>query len=300
MEISDLDGTVYYLSKVITKRNLLGVRNYEFEVLKIDQESTQAYRFKKGDISYGTLRLRIDKLDNTLKAIGTYSETSDYYDKGIVMVSFDSQNLEEFTTTLSPFPDDLIAQKYGNTKKRELRQYFIRDIVQKDAGDFIFISEELRALDRRNEYGHVSSPFYFQFKDILVAEISNEGAINWAQNISKHQEISNLKYLPITSFSGAVKNDDIYLFLNAKKVLNKKNKPNMFFSTSISPSRQYIVKLDNTGKMTYQEFTTEHPKMLYATGDAIFSLEKNSAHLIITASSLSKRKFLKFNLLESN
>lgn len=300
MEVSDIDGTVYYLSKVITKRNLFGIRKYEFEVLKINQQSTQAFTFRKDGISYGTLRLRIDKLDNSLKAIGTYSEISDYYDKGIVMVSFDSQNLEEYTTTLSPFSEDLITQKYGNSKKKELRQYFIRDIVQKNNGDFIFISEELKVLDRRNEYGHVSSPFYFQFKDILVAEVSNKGAINWVQNINKHQEILNLGYLPMASFSGAIKNDDIYLFFNAKKILNKKNKPNVFFSSSVSPSRQYIVKLDNAGKMTHQEFTTEHPKMLYATGDAIFSLEKNSAHLIITASSLSKRKFLKINLLGSN
>ncbi|MEP0265984.1 hypothetical protein [Dokdonia sp.] len=300
MEVSDLDGTVYYLSKVTTKKNFFGIRKYEFEILKINQQSTQAFTFKKEGISYGSLRLRIDKLDNSLKAIGTYSEISDYYDKGIVMVSFDPINLEEYTTSLSPFSDDLIAQKYGNSKKKELRQYFIRDIVQKDNGDFIFISEELKVIDRSNEYGHVSSPFYFQFKDILVAEVSNEGAINWVKNINKHQEILNLAYLPMASFSGIVRNDEIYLFFNAKKILNKKNKPNVFFSSSVSPSRQYIVKLDNTGKMTYQEHTTDKPKMLYATGEAIFSSENNTTHLIITASSLNKRKFLKINLLESN
>lgn len=296
MEVSDVDGTVYYLSKVITKKNFFGIRKYEFEILKINPQSTQAFTFKKEGISYGTLRLKIDKLSNTLKAIGTYSEISDYYDKGIVMVSFDSENLEKYTTTLSPFSDDLITQKYGNSKKKELRQYFFRDIIQKDNGSFIIISEELKVISRRNEFGQVNSPYYFQFKDVLVTEISNKGDINWAQNINKHQEISNLAYMPLASFSGIVRNDDIYLFFNAKKILNKKNKPNVFFSSSISPSRQYVLKLDATGKMTYQVFTSENPKMLYATGDAIFSEENNSNHLIITASSLSKKRFIKFNL----
>ncbi len=296
MEVSNVDGTVYYLSKVITKKSIFGIRKYDFEVLKINQQSTEAFTFKKEGIAYGTLRLKIDKLNNTLKAIGTYSEISDYYDKGIVTVSFDSKDLKKYTTTLSPFSDDLITQKYGNSKKRELKEYFIRDIIQKDTGDFIFISEELRVIDRSNEFGQVSSPYYFQFKDILVAEVSNQGNINWVQNINKHQEVSNLGYVPLASFSGIVRNDKIYLFFNAKKILNKKNKPNVFFSSSISPSRQYILKLDATGKLTYQEFTTENPKMLYATGNAIFSKENNSHHVIITPSTLSKRRFIKFNL----
>lgn len=299
MEVSDTDGTVYYLSKVILKKRLLGyVRKYQFEILKITPQSTQVFTFEKEGISYGSLRLKIDTLDNTLKAIGTYSEISDYYDKGIVTVAFDAENPDKYTTTLAPFSDDLITQKYGNTKKKELREYFLRDIIQKENGDFILVSEELKVVDRSNEFGQVSSPYYFQFKDILVAEVSNQGTINWVQNINKHQEILDLGYLPIASFSGIVRNDDIYLFFNAKKILNKKNKPNVFFSSSISPSRQYILKLDTKGNMTYQEFTSENPKMLFATGDAIFSRENNSSHAIITVSSLSKMRFMKINLPE--
>lgn len=296
IEVSDVDGTVYYLSKVITKKNIFGIRKYEFEILKITQESTNAFTFQKEGISYGTLRLKIDRFTNRLRAIGTYSEISDFYDKGIVMVTFDPENLETYQTKLSPFPDALIEQKYGNSKKKELKEYFIRDIVQRDNGNFVFISEELRVIDRRNEYGHVSSPYYFHFKDVLVAEISKEGAINWVQNVNKHQEITHWNTAALASFSGFLNDDNIYLVFNAKKVVDKKNKPNVFFSSSISPSRQYILKLDATGAMTYTEFKAENPKMLYATGDVMFSTEKNSNHLIISGSSLNKRRFLKMSL----
>lgn len=296
MNISDKDGTLYFLSRITTKENIFrGVRAYKFELLQITENQIRTFEFQKGGISYGILRIVFDKTDQTLKAIGTYSERSDRYDEGVVFLSFDMNNLNNVTTKLSPFSEDFIALKFGRKKNKGLYNYFLRDILQKDNGNYVLISEELDAIDRKYEFGAKDSNYFIQFKDILIAELSKDGDLNWAQNINKHQEISKLSYAPVSSFSGGVFGNDIFLLFNAKKILKKKTS-DLFYSSSPSPSRQYIVRIDESGLMTYQEYTSSNPKLLYATGEAMFFENAFSSGFILQGQNLYKRQYMKFEM----
>lgn len=293
--LNDKDGTLYLLSRNIMKKTFLtgGIREYNFELSQIAKDDVKVSTFSKNGISFGQIRLKIDETNNRLKAIGTFSEKSDYYDRGIAFIDFVDDSLENYTITLSPFSDKLLNQKFGNKKKkREFSKYFLRSILQKDSGNFVLISEELDIQSREMEFGTRNSDFFYQFKDILVSEISNTGNLLWSKNINKHQETSSLAYTPVSSFSASLLQDDLFIIFNAKKVLKKK-KYNLFFSSTPTPAKQYVIKIDNGGAMSYTEFTSKNPKLLFASSEAMYSSEKNPNSLILQGQNLFKRQFLK-------
>lgn len=296
MNISDEDGTLYFLSRITTKESLLrGVLAYKFELLQITENEVKTFEFQKGDISYRNLRLIFDKTDQTLKAIGTYSEKSDRYIEGVVYLSFDMNNLNNVSTKLSPFSEDFIALNFGKKRNKGLYNYFLRDILQKENGDYVLVSEELDVIDRRLEFGVKNSNYFFQFNDILVAELSKDGDLNWVRSINKKQEISELSYTPFSSFSGGVFGNDIFLLFNAKKVLKKKTS-NLFYSSSPSPARQYVIRIDESGVVTFQEYTSSNARLLFATGEAIFFENSVSSGFILQGQNLYKRQYMKFEM----
>lgn len=295
IQVDDLNGTLYYLAKVIEKRTILrGIRNYRFEIAKINQDLTQVSSFEKEGISFGTIRLRIDKLDNKLKAIGTYSEKGDGFDRGIVHIAFNKDDLRSYHITLSPFSDEFLDLKFGNRKKESLKNYFLKGILQRDNGNFVLTSEEIRVVDRSKEHGQIRSPFFYQFKDILVAEVSSDGNLIRANHINKHQEISHLGYVPLASYSGFIKNNDTYLIFNAQKVRKKKGKPNLFIGTSLIPHRIFLLKINDKGEITYKQLDKSETKMLFATGEAMYTLDdnKNVSSLILQGQTLNERQFI--------
>lgn len=299
--ISDKDGTVYYLSRITTKESFLrGVRAYEFEILTLRKDKVSVTNFKNDGISYGTLRLVLDRDEQSLKAVGTYSEKSEGYDDGVVFVSFNMDDLNLYETKLSPFSKDFLELKFGNKKNKELKHYFLKGILQRDNGNFVMTSEELRVVDRSNEFGQVNSPYYYHFKDILIAEISSDGTLIKANNINKHQEISNLARLPIASYSSFINGENTYLIFNAQKIKEKKNKANLFIGTSLIPHRTFIVKIDGLGKVIYEQIEKSEIKMLFAIGQSMFTTHNNEnvSNLILQGQTMNKRQFIKLDFTE--
>ena len=163
--------------------------------------SFQKYvNFDMKDLKKANLHIDYDNLNDRWLICGTYSEKKQKEAEGYFYVSKSTEDLKEkeFFNYL-PFAEDLHTELLQGRKRknRVLEDLSLQEVIFRQDGGFIFISELEREYMRRNPYNSYARSSYdnysgrawvdFYNDDIIVSSIDPEGKMDWNKVLYKKQ-----------------------------------------------------------------------------------------------------------------
>lgn len=295
IDIDETDGAVYLLGKNYSreKKKKKEGGDYQFELYKIKQGSTESVIFDSKENYVGSLKTVIN--NGKLFCVGFYSERNDSRYKGLVYFDVNAETMTLTNSVYSPFTQQFIIDKYGKEKDKELRNISVRDIHITADNECILNAEEFFITSHyvSNQYGGHWT-YTYHFNDIISAKIGTDGNMLWARNINKRQAASFYSsYLSYTSTQFAGKT---YFFLNcADKVRKLRNDRLEFKGTKANKSNFFVITLDNGGDFEYKKILDDDDSEVpFALGDGI--VNNNGTDIIFQGRRGSKKQVMKVSL----
>ena len=230
--------------------------NYDFKVLKFSKSSSrpQSLTLDLKEAFITSLHLR-PKNDGGLMCIGFYSDNGDAIPDGVF-----TQDVNKLFTVISTDKQSLAGQfdqpsKYVNEtykgngifgKKDDVTNYrfVLKDIIQKKSGGYVLAAERNTTLTKtQNSGGHISTFNVYHTDDIVLADVSSTGKINWTKQVEKAQETTGFSTL-YASFSLQEHNENILLFFTDLASANFK------LFGKVVKTESVMVRVDPNGNQT--------------------------------------------------
>lgn len=238
-------GVVYLLSKTfLSSQRSVGIRSrpyvYTLFALHDGQSKPNEIVLPQTENFISDLTFQINRPDEFVFA-GFYSETSVSNQKGTVYFRYNPEQEALTNPVFTPFSLDileLLLTRRQIARGRELLNFDLNHLILRSDGGGVLIAEQYNVITRtdysspygyspmyRRYYGY--SPNYyggrrmieqFEFNEILVANISPEGEIQWAQIVPKRQSSVNDEGY-YSSYTLAVRADRL-VFLYNDNILN--------------------------------------------------------------------------------
>lgn len=298
VKVSD-NGEVFVLGKVYPKKKKGKGKNYHYELFKIVENNVSSIKISIEDHFVATLELELTQ-ENKLSCIGFYSDINENKFKGVCSFILNTKNNNIENSTFSPFTEQFLKDKYGESKDRELRNVKFKDVSYPEDGGMIITAEEffLRATYVHNQFGGYRSISY-NFDDIIVIKLDRGGKLVWARNINKAQT-SNYFSDPLMSFGTAEYNNDKYLILNAHKKMGElsggriKFRESFLWKTTKNNTNLYIAKLDSNGNIVYKSLLSN--KEEETPFNCRFIEQVSDNELILYGQRKNKKQFLKITI----
>jgi hypothetical protein len=128
--------------------------------------------FKSEDKFIGSLK---SLGDEKLSYIGFYSEMNDWRYKGVCRFEIDPETLEITSKTFAPFTEQFIIDKYGEEKKKELKNLIYRSAFKLKNGDIILNAEEFFITTTYSSFGGVGTTAQINhYNDIVSLRIKED------------------------------------------------------------------------------------------------------------------------------
>ena len=183
---------------------------------------------------------------NSSDIIGTFYLTIDKETKQIV-----KQNTMDFSQDfLSQFMSEGRA-----AKKKELYNYNLRYLVQRDDGGSILVAEQYYEYEVCNvdpKTGAQTCTYYYYYNDIIVVNIDPDGKIQWARKIPKLQ-VSHNDGGYYLSFAMHVTDNTLYFMFNDNpKNLNVPPGGKYKYMGNLKKSVAVLVSMDMKGDQVRQ------------------------------------------------
>ncbi|MGG6229855.1 hypothetical protein [Tenacibaculum sp. SDUM215027] len=298
VKVSD-NGEVFVLGKVYPKKKKEKGGNYHYELFKIVENNVSSTKISVEDHFVATLELDLTE-ENKLSCIGFYSDINENRFKGVCSFILNTKNNKIENSTFSPFTEQFLKDKYGESKDRELKNVKFKDVSYPEDGGMIITAEEffLRATYVHNQFGGYRSISY-NFDDIIVIKLDRGGKLVWARNINKAQT-SNYFSDPLMSFGTAQYNNDKYLILNAHKKMGElsggriKFRESFLWKTTKNNTNLYIAKLDSNGNIVYKSLLSN--KEEETPFNCRFIEQVSDNELILYGQRKNKKQFLKITI----
>ncbi|WP_440068732.1 hypothetical protein [Tenacibaculum discolor] len=298
VKVSD-NGEVFILGKVYPKEKKEKGGNYYYELFKIVEGNVSSTKISVEDHFVATLELDLTQ-ENKLSCIGFYSNVNENRFKGVCSFILNAKNINIENIAFSPFTEQFLKDKYGESKDKELRNVKFKDISYPKDGGMIITAEEffITTTYVHNQYGGYRSISY-NFDDIIVLRLDREGELKWARNINKAQT-SNYFSDPLMSFGTAQYNNDKYIILNAHKKMGElsggriKFRENFLWKTTKNNTNLYIAKLDSSGNIVYKSLLSNKDEETPFNCRFIEQVSDNE--LILYGQRKNKKQFLKITI----
>lgn len=298
IKVSD-KGEVFVLGKVYPKKKKEKGGNYHYELFKIVEGNVSSTKISVEDHFVATLELDLTQ-ENKLSCIGFYSDINENRFKGVCSFILDTKNINIENSAFSPFTEQFLKDKYGESKDKELRNVKFKDVSYSKDGGMIITAEEffITTTYVHNQYGGYTRISY-NFDDIIVIKLDREGKLVWARNINKAQT-SNYFSDPLMSFGTAQYNNDKYLILNAHKKMGElsggriKFRESFLWNATKNNTNLYIVKLNPNGDFIYKSLLSNKDEETPFNCRFIEQVSDNE--LILYGQRKNKKQFLKITI----
>ncbi len=215
----DNDGNVYLLNTVFDKGSKevkRGKANYRYSILAYSAtgEKFVEYPLELEDYFISDLTFKIAN-DGHLVFAGFYSQKGTASARGTYFFRIDPVTKEVYANNTKEFDFDLLtadlsnrkrtkaaeAEEKGEVKKQaELRSFSLDHLILRNDGGAVLVGEQY-FVDIVNQFdnfgvnrfggGINQTDYYYNYNDLIVANIKPNGEIDWATRIPKAQETRN-------------------------------------------------------------------------------------------------------------
>jgi hypothetical protein len=178
-------------------RRASGRPDYHLEILSYSVEG----QLHKGEIEIPELRsvestVRYDNLNHQLVSGGLYTEKGTSKTTGAYVMRINPFDVSDYNLESYPFDKNTLIDLYGaNAPKRKGVDYLEpRDIIFREDGGLVFVSEITKVLSRRGSYNiATSSPSRnsrwvdYYYEDLVLLSIHPDGNLHWSTVLHKKQ-----------------------------------------------------------------------------------------------------------------
>ncbi|MBR9757972.1 MAG: hypothetical protein GYB39_07795 [Algicola sp.] len=296
--VSDEDGSVYFLGKAYKnnsfKDKVKGEINYAYKLYKVNAEGVQSNTFETQNNYINSLGIMLN--EKGVFCIGAYSEKNSDDFKGVAYFKVNPSSLTIEDSKLNPFPEQFMIDKYGEkkgkrkkSKNKELPFLTYKDFIITNQGDIYFNAEEffITTHTSMNANGGMTTRTVYHYNDIYTCKLNTEGELQWIRTINKKQSTSgNLDYL---SFSSAVANGKMYIFLNGADSVKKLRDDRIQFKQERTKKMNlYVIEVKPDGSFNYEILISDDDsKMTYKTK---YGVRFNDLNTIIFEGNKDKNK----------
>jgi hypothetical protein len=280
IEVDDASGGVSLLAKVFENDSRMTKKenksNYHYEIYYMLDDEKKELSFKSEDKFIGSLK---SLGDEKLSYIGFYSEMNDWRYKGVCRFEIDPETLEITSKTFAPFTEQFIIDKYGEEKKKELKNLIYRSAFKLKNGDIILNAEEFFITTTYSSFGGVGTTAQINhYNDIVSLRIKEDGTLVWARNINKKQTFDSGK----ESFSSFMSHDENYIFINASDQVRQLSNNRPFFKQERgNATNMYVIILDADGNLKFQRIIDgDVEQMPYAVARGVLTAKGDGLILI--------------------
>ncbi|NCX95689.1 MAG: hypothetical protein EBX41_04630, partial [Chitinophagia bacterium] len=193
---------------------------------------------------------RIDNINNKVYFGGYYSNSRNGNSDGIIYASYNISSGQYETVNFLPIDDTLLNALDAAKGSRTFENYDVRQIIPKNDGGFVLISESYYMTNRSSYMPGLGyySTFYSPYNTTMVKEYHYEDILAISCNASGHREWCSL--IPKEQYS----QDDggvfaSYLLLNSGGSLSF-----LFNDFNSLRSRIQLATIDNNGTVTHGGF----------------------------------------------
>lgn len=189
---------------------------------------------------------------------GFYSNKNSHDIIGTFYMKIDKATKKVETEGTMDFTADFLAQFMSEgraAKKKELYNYNLRYLVQRDDGGAILVAEqyyeyEVCSTDPRT--GATTCTYYYYYNDIIVVNINPDGKIQWARKIPKLQ-VSHNDGGYYLSFALHVTDNQLYFMFNDNpKNMNVVEGGKYKYMGNLKKSVAVLVTMDMKGDQVRQ------------------------------------------------
>ncbi len=181
----------------------VGNKSYSDEywllTLKNNDNKFTTVEFPLKDIYATSIYVKMDNLKNRIYAGGFYSDKKNGSYKGVLYGYFDLNTGTLQNNKVIPFDEKLLSESGNNSKKHAFDNYRVRQMIVKNDGGFVMLSEYYY-YDTRSSYvpgfGYYSfyySPYSnreireYHYNDIMALSYDGEGNRQWDAFVYKDQ-----------------------------------------------------------------------------------------------------------------
>lgn len=191
------DGRVY-----MAAFTTVGAQNYadQFWILSLAQGSTkfEPKELQLGEKYAASGYMKVDNVNNRVYFGGFYSDRKNGNYDGVIYAAYDIAKDTFQSQKFIPFDQDLLSATGSRHSRHVFDNYQVRQLIIKNDGGFVFVSEEQFITVRSNYmpgmgYYSFYSPLMttvvheYHFNDILVLSYNKDGVRDWASYIPKEQ-----------------------------------------------------------------------------------------------------------------
>lgn len=261
------DGTVF-----MNAYSTAGTLNYadQFWVLKLTPGATKfdAKELKLDDKYVASGYLKVDNANNKVYFGGFYSNKKNGSFDGIIYTDVDMVTADFLTTKFIPFDHDLTQAAGVRHKNHAFDNYEVKQIIVKNDGGFVLISEMHYMTTRSNYtpgfgyYSFYNTPYMstmvreYHYEDIMALSYNKDGMREWSSFIPK---------LQYSQEDGGVFSS--YALLNTGGTLGF-----LFNDFNVAHSRIQLGTIDATGTTDIHSFVAEgndYPDWLPKSGKQV-------------------------------
>jgi hypothetical protein len=232
----DPSGEVFLLGVLFfdnSTRRRQGSPNYQYRILHYSNNGEQVEEYpvelRKNFIT--DLTFDITRNQDRLVCAGFYSEKNSYGIKGVCYLRIDLERKEIEGVATRAFDFDFLTQYYtprqkkkakeaeieGNIRNQpELYDYKLDRLILRNDGGVVLIAEQyfVQRQDFWNYWNNMRETFfYYNYNDILLANIRPNGDIQWTSRIPKQQRTMNDDGL-YSSYAMAIAPDRLLFLFN--------------------------------------------------------------------------------------
>jgi hypothetical protein len=167
--------------------------------LKGDSKVFKANEFPLKDIYAASFYMKMDNVKNRIYVGGFYSDKKNGGYKGVLYAYYDIAADSLMNRKIIPFDEKLVNETGANNKKHAFDNYVVRQMIIKNDGGFVMVSEYYY-VDTRNTYmpgfgyysfyyspysNHIVREYYYD--DILALSYDADGNREWDAFVYKDQ-----------------------------------------------------------------------------------------------------------------
>lgn len=269
----DKDANFYMLTEIEgEKGNWFKDRpSYLYKILLIQPQSNDVkeYDVELQGKTISDMSFRVNK-NQDLIAAGFFSNRGRYSDEiaGTFYVSLDGKTKEVKTSGLKEFDKSFLLNFMSDRSAKrgsELREFKIDQIIERNDGGAYMVAEQ-RYVQTVTSYNgrYMTTDYYFNFNDLIVASIDTLGKINWVKMVPKTQVTVNDKG-PYSSYSMGISGNSINFIFN-DNTRNLKIPNSRDYKTFSGPKKStcVLVSIDDKGEMKKRPLFAERDKRIFA------------------------------------
>ncbi len=207
----DEEGNVFMLStffKEKRREKRTGAPDYTYQLTAYSKQGTvqQRYGIRLPGKFLTDIRIKVNGTHDIIGG-GFYAEEGSYKLKGSYFFTIDGSSSEVVTKSVSPFEPGFLEETEEQTLAanaepvgtHQLRQfgYRLNDILLRKDGSAVLLGEKYSLKThsslKKNLFGQTRtrSTYLYNYNNIIVVSLTNEGKTEWARTIKKQQHSMN-------------------------------------------------------------------------------------------------------------